>query len=1407
MAFTVYETHTHTLASWLVVKSWTVLSVEVHFENKDSGFFLKHTARWNGAGPPPEPMGTALPGALLSLDRFTVLQGSAPASVRATYGPFSTKQTVPARYAVPDPLEPPRRNATLLELQEATAHRLDVSAHLVFRELPRDAPVLRVLFHTGGEGGARRAAARPRRVCITLHASLGSRTLTATCGPEGEEGACLSELTIPAAWWPADGKGKRPPRTVKLAYSAAEASSGESGDGACGRISVQPAWPLGSVTLAGARAGYREARAGDSALLLPRAPLYPHSRLHLPFVVRRDASHTIGHVIIRMKVKSGLRLVSVTAANSRWAVTAEVKPRTATVTATRLEQPLQDDGGLNTDIEESGGAGGPGWEEILTWLVEVGAEGEGDNEGSEGESGRGTARLSWSARVSANPTTTSTTEEPPHEHRVNTRLDIEKDDIQAVLPISKNWEVLNTAVLTGRQVSQAMKVLIVSQAGQVADVTLQSSCHSEDESVLKVSSSCSSVYVDGSEIRGSSNASVIVKYGTYTGLARFTVWMPEYPLEIDVDDNRLSQIKGWKVSDDANTKDRMKRSLLARGWGGTRPDGTNSLTDQRLCRLRYQQSNVETFIERLVIERGLSYIGQTKRSIGTRVKEHIADMKHRRENKSAVCEHALGGPNHYIRFDRPQILAAAIEIKKYPNFNREDGWYIPPAWELIIQEIKSQPRASATSATADGIAPEGASQKIFTMNDKVSISRLLVRVISGLQLNISPDSTITDGYVSETTYQVSGVDSSGERRGVHIPSAGATHLRPTAEHFIRPPSPTDTCQKPLPLDYFLLVESLDPEVVAFAPMLASKHPRVIAVGEGSGELLRVTLLTPEQCRSGPLRRVALPGKGDAKTPANIKNIPGALASAAASVDVDFSGGDAPQRPDTPQNDDIMVRGGLRSGLSELTDALKGYGNSMKDENNHEPTVQAQQYGASIFRSNPSVHNRHAPSNNMRPVEIGMSVLLGVFCLAIVVFVVSCVVYAFRLKPVRAEGGGRTMPNMAEGGRMQVAGLVGTTLGISREKTSSESTTNAHDWVWLGRATIERNGNRHPANRNSTQPTDNANAQEMRITANPLNYNYVDPDDAIRDNGNVMVTSFDNPNSIELPSQSDKRSAIDSTTYCKKPARHTRQHSGDGHWQSEPGQEEYRPPVPPHRNASTPQPQVPVPPRNPSKILPETVMPPARRSHSRNHHKKHDRDHESTKISPENYRRSDRIIDLNKSEAPYISSRDIKDYKREANMMNHRNDFDDNPVEKLTNKEDCARLFEFDNDAPLIMENKDYREIVGLNRGTDDSRRTFAKPQSPEYNMHDSGIGLPEVQMRHKNRSKEPKGEFVEAAANQNKGSSSPEVKRATIVGNPMFSRAEDGDRTAGGEPLPLDDLHMDYDQIMHYFHNLKESNA
>jgi transmembrane protein 132 len=102
-------------------------------------------------------------------------------------------------------------------------------------------------------------------------------------------------------------------------------------------------------------------------------------------------------------------------------------------------------------------------------------------------------------------------------------------------------------------------------------------------------------------------------------------------------------------------------------------------------------------------------------------------------------------------------------------------------------------------------------------------------------------------------------------------------------------------------DYYLLVDSLDPEVVAFAPMVASHHPRVIAVGEGKGDLLRVALLPAEECRGSTTTRrggaSSAVGKGTSKG-----SIGGPLAAASAHVDVDFSASEVPQRPDFVQND-------------------------------------------------------------------------------------------------------------------------------------------------------------------------------------------------------------------------------------------------------------------------------------------------------------------------------------------------------------------------------------------------------------------------------------------------------------------------------------------------------------------------
>lgn len=278
-------------------------------------------------------------------------------------------------------------------------------------------------------------------------------------------------------------------------------------------------------------------------------------------------------------------------------------------------------------------------------------------------------------------------------------------------------------------------------------------------------------------------------------------------------------------------------------------------------------------------------------------------------------------------------------------------------------------------------------------------------------------------------------------------------------------------------------------------MLASHHPRVIAVGEGRGDLLRVTLLLSEECR---LRRNIPMSKQNPKTTM------GPLASALANVQVDFSTSDTPNRPDTVQNDGIgrERKNGREKDVNDLSDILIGI--PQRDE---KPAVQARTHGTTnIVGFSPiAVTNGKSPIRaDMTTLEVGMYVLLTGFCLAIGIFVISCVVYASKFRPVTVDMVSEDMglrKDQSNGG-----------LGVLRDsRRPRESTTNAHDWVWLGRATMDRTM--------TSQEHAELRDARMRITSNPLPLNYVDPDDA--------VNAFDNPNAIELPTK------INTATYTKR----------------------------------------------------------------------------------------------------------------------------------------------------------------------------------------------------------------------------------------------------------------------------------
>lgn len=252
-----------------------------------------------------------------------------------------------------------------------------------------------------------------------------------------------------------------------------------------------------------------------------------------------------------------------------------------------------------------------------------------------------------------------------------------------------------------------------------------------------------------------------------------------------------------------------------------------------------------------------------------------------------------------------------------------------------------------------------------------------------------------------------------------------------------------------------------------------------------------------------------------------KESQGPLASSLASVQVDFNTVDFPDNPDTFQNDGVSGRDRKpNQDPSLLSDILIGI--PLNDEKKLGG-------GGGDLRPNKNGILSFYPSQSHSALEIGMYVLLSTFCFAIVVFVVSCFVYASKHKMINVEHkertvGVRTMPS-AINREPTVAGSASNghfpILRESRRKQHRESTTNAHNWVWLGRSTMDhssiipensehflnpRGKSLNEAESFQMQSNQNYNIffsslhgpdSRIRITRNPIPANYMEAHDSIQ----------------------------------------------------------------------------------------------------------------------------------------------------------------------------------------------------------------------------------------------------------------------------------------------------------------------
>ncbi len=338
---------------------------------------------------------------------------------------------------------------------------------------------------------------------------------------------------------------------------------------------------LSEVSLVPFRGSYEEVTNDNVVtVLIPQEPVYPNSKIYIPVKYTYNPDYPVAAFSLRVQVKPGLKILGAQLShpNKLWQLSVELgaKQTTATVTAflrdfvggggggggVPLDQQQPNSGqqfGQQQQQSDSSGSGQSGQssgqllpdellenssQEVYSWLIEVEGDidisevngrivwqllyntdmeaivGKGGGGGGGGNGGNG-GNVNFLPLVDMQAQQSQQAQEDEDFERESVKLtsliDIQKDVVAEILAITRRRELLNTALLNGRQVSRAMRVLQVSAAGSISDITFQCSCQSADESILKVSPSCTSVYLDGSEVRGSQNASVLIKYGSFTG--------------------------------------------------------------------------------------------------------------------------------------------------------------------------------------------------------------------------------------------------------------------------------------------------------------------------------------------------------------------------------------------------------------------------------------------------------------------------------------------------------------------------------------------------------------------------------------------------------------------------------------------------------------------------------------------------------------------------------------------------------------------------------------------------------------------------------------------------------------------------------------------------------------------------
>lgn len=358
------------------------------------------------------------------------------------------------------------------------------------------------------------------------------------------------------------------------------------------------------------------------------------------------------------------------------------------------------------------------------------------------------------------------------------------------------------------------------------------------------------------------------------------------------------------------------------------------------------------------------------------------------------------------------------------------------------------------------------------------------------------------------------------------------------------------------------------------------------------------------------------------------------------------------------------------------------------------------------------HHHLARPQSVTPLEVGMYVLLAVFGAAIVIFAASYVVYTWSVR-----GGKPLLPPATHSRRLSHHDM---------NNQDPNPITNAHDWVWLGRATLERASGIgiSPPSASSGSSSDplsdlNGNSQQQH-QQHQVGTEMEERGRSCYNHNLSHINITANPGAEEMEEEvpPPPYNLSGSTTFTRPNRGQRRVTFNNLSDEGASSSEEERPPIPPHRNIGV-----------------------------------------STNTSLS--------LDSRPPPIPPHGVNVISNPLEEGHPIRHPNDYPQNQIRHAYTQP---------------QQNQPHPTLPTQNPSTHTIEKTLPDPKFVEVNADDF------VRLRGVCRGR------------------AGQVRRATILENPLLSShlPDNFSITDHMDNLPPS---MDYDQLMEYFSNLKESNA